>query len=66
MTLRKFFVAAMLLVAGMVQVSAQDMNLPQERTVRKGNRDNGLTYDIRHNNYHEKVANSHNARKDAT
>ena len=51
MTLRKFFVAAMLLVAGMVQVSAQDMNLPQDKNVRKGKLDNGLTYYIRHNNY---------------
>ena len=63
MTLRKFFVAAMLLVAGMVQVNAQDMNLPQDKNVRKGKLDNGLTYYIRHNNYPEKVANYYIAQK---
>ena len=57
MKLRKLFVAALLLMAGLVQVSAQDMTLPQDKNVRVGKLDNGLTYYIRHNNYPEKVAN---------
>ena len=63
MKLRKLFVAALLLMAGLVQVSAQDMTLPQDKNVRVGKLDNGLTYYIRHNNYPEKVANYYIAQK---
>ena len=61
MTIRKVFVAALLLVACVVQ--AQDMSLPQDKDVRVGKLDNGLTYYIRHNNYPEKVANYYIAQK---
>ena len=61
--LRKLFVAALLLVAGLVQVNAQDMSLPQDKNVRVGKLDNGLTYYIRYNNYPEKVANYYIAQK---
>lgn len=63
MKLRKLFVAALLLVAGLGQTLAQDMTLPEDKNVRKGKLDNGLTYYIRHNEYPEKVANYYIAQK---
>ncbi|MCR5129900.1 MAG: insulinase family protein [Prevotella sp.] len=62
MTFRKLF-AALLLMAGAVTVQAQDMPLPQDKNVRVGKLDNGLTYYIRHNEYPEKVANYYIAQK---
>ena len=64
MTLRKIFVAAMLLVAALVPAVAQDMMpLPQDKDVRVGKLENGLTYYIRHNEYPEKVANYYIAQR---
>lgn len=64
MTLRKIFVAFLLLAAGLVPTMAQDMmTLPQDKNVRVGKLDNGLTYYIRHNEYPEKVANYYIAQK---
>ena len=65
MKLRKLFVAALLLVAALGQALAQDgdMGLPEDKNVRKGKLDNGLTYYIRHNEYPEKVANYYIAQK---
>lgn len=63
MTLRKIFVAALLLVVGLVSAVAQEMALPQDKSVRVGKLDNGLTYYIRHNEYPEKVANYYIAQK---
>ena len=49
MRLKNFFVAV-LLFAG-VSVQAQQMApVPQDKEVRVGKLDNGLTYNIRHNN----------------
>ena len=62
MRLKNFFVAV-LLFAG-VSVQAQQMApIPQDKDVRVGKLDNGLTYYIRHNNYPEHVANFYIAQK---
>ena len=62
MRLKNFFVAV-LLFAG-VSVQAQQMApIPQDKEVRVGKLDNGLTYYIRHNNYPEHVANFYIAQK---
>ena len=63
MLMKKIFVAMVLLVAGLLQVSGQTMALPQDKDVRIGKLDNGLTYYIRHNEYPEKVANYYIAQK---
>ncbi len=62
MRLRHLFVAAMLLMVGMMQ--AQQMPpIPVDKDVRIGKLDNGLTYYIRHNNYPEHTANFYIAQK---
>lgn len=48
--IRKFFLAAAALLAGMTGAFAQQINeLPDDPAVRKGVLDNGMTYYIRHN-----------------
>ena len=62
MTIRKFLVAALLLVSA--GAHAQQMPpIPIDQKVRIGKLDNGLTYYIRHNDYPEHVANFYIAQK---
>ena len=62
MNLRKLFVAAGLLVAGLVQAQMAP-SIPVDPDVRIGKLDNGLTYYIRHNNWPENRANFYIAQK---
>jgi zinc protease len=62
MKLKNFFVAALLLVG--VSAQAQMMpSIPQDKDVRVGKLQNGLTYYIRHNGYPEHVVNFYIAQK---
>ena len=62
MKLKNLFLAALLLVS--VGAQAQVMpTIPQDKEVRVGKLDNGLTYYIRHNGYPEHVANFYIAQK---
>ena len=62
MKLRKLFVTALVLTAGMA--TAQQMpELPTDPGVRIGKLDNGLTYYLRHNNTPEKKANFYIAQR---
>ena len=58
MTLRKFFVAALMLLAGSTATMAQMQMppIPVDPDVRTGKLDNGLTYYIRHNAWPEQRA----------
>ncbi len=62
MNLRKLFVAAVLLVAGLAQAQMMPP-IPVDPDVRIGKLDNGLTYYIRHNNWPENRANFYIAQK---
>ncbi len=55
------FAAALLLIGMVAQINAQP--IPQDKDVRVGKLENGLTYYIRHNNYPEKVASFYIAQK---
>ena len=61
MKLKNLFVAALLLVG--MSAYAQMPSIPQDKDVRVGKLDNGLTYYIRHNGYPEHVANFYIAQK---
>ena len=62
MKLRNLLVAALLMLAGMVQAQPQ-MKIPVDKDVRIGKLSNGLTYYIRHNNWPENRANFYIAQK---
>ena len=62
MKLRNLLVAALLMLAGMVQAQPQ-MTIPVDKDVRIGRLSNGLTYYIRHNNWPENRANFYIAQK---
>lgn len=62
MKLRNLLVAALLMLAGMVQAQPQ-MTIPVDKDVRIGKLSNGLTYYIRHNNWPENRANFYIAQK---
>ena len=61
MTLRKFFMAAMMLVA--LGSMAQSMPIENDPSVRKGKLDNGLTYYIKQNNWPEHRVNFYIAQR---
>ena len=64
MRIKRFFVAAALMVVSSVAVMAQEMPpIPIDPQVRIGKLDNGLTYYIRHNEYPEHVANFYIAQR---
>ena len=64
MKLRRFFVAAALLMVSTVAMVAQEMPaIPVDEAVRIGKLDNGLTYYIRHNNWPENRAEFYIAQK---
>jgi zinc protease len=64
MRIKRFFVAAALLITSAVAVMAQEMPpIPIDDQVRIGKLDNGLTYYIRHNEYPEHVANFYIAQR---
>ena len=62
MKLKNFFVAALLLV-GMSAQAQMMPSIPQDKDVRVGKLQNGLTYYIRHNGYPEHVVNFYIAQK---
>ena len=64
MKIKRFFVAAALMIVSSVAVMAQEMPpIPIDPQVRIGKLDNGLTYYIRHNEYPEHVANFYIAQR---
>lgn len=62
MRLRNFLMAASLLITASAQAQMMPP-IPQDKDVRVGKLDNGLTYYIRHNNYPEHVANFYIAQR---
>ncbi|MBO4812494.1 MAG: insulinase family protein [Prevotella sp.] len=65
MKMKKFFVAALLLLTGATTMTAQTQMpaIPIDEAVRIGKLDNGLTYYIRHNEWPEHVANFYIAQR---
>ena len=63
MRLKQFFVAAVMLLATGSMVAQQMPQVPVDKDVRIGHLDNGLTYNIRHNNFPEHVASFYIAQK---
>ena len=64
--IKRLLIAAVMLVANIVAMVAQEMQLPEipiDDQVRIGKLDNGLTYYIRHNEYPEHVANFYIAQR---
>lgn len=54
--MKKIFLALSMLFCTVVNVSAQNMNVPADPQIKKGTLPNGLTYYIRHNEWPEKRA----------
>lgn len=63
MKLRKFLVAAFVLLSAGNAVAQQIPQLPVDKDVKIGKLDNGLTYYIRHNSFPEHVASFYIAQK---
>ena len=65
MYMKKFFVAALLLLTATTTMTAQEAMppIPVDKDVRIGKLDNGLTYYIRHNEWPEHVANFYIAQR---